>query len=372
MSSLHGLAPVRKDVIIIGGSLSGLLHGIILHRLGCSVRILEKSPRSTPVSHMAGVALGPDVLQFLSRFDCVQDVASLGIPSELLQSLDSNGQPHPFLYATRIMSSWGALYFRLRANYDGLSSEYKNAVARRYAGYVAWRGVVRESEVSDETQHIFRKNITYSVLKSHGAHVIVYYIPGEAGSVEPGQRLLNFCWYSNENTSHLDSILTDTSGHKHRITVPPHRLRPEIWARQQKLAETILAPPYLEIVRKISAPFVHLITDHCSPQASFLNGKVLLVGDASALLRPHIAFSTNQAAYQAGLTERLVKGDIRLDEWEYQVTVATHLHWRRSVWFGNFFQRSWPSALWSAVLYWALVVVNAIRTWMGWLPKQAV
>ncbi|KAI9034892.1 uncharacterized protein KD926_005156 [Aspergillus affinis] len=77
-------------VMQVGASLSGLLHDIALHRVGCCVHILEKPPSSAPVSHMAGLALGPDVLHFLSRFDRVKGTVSPGIPSVLLQSLDSN------------------------------------------------------------------------------------------------------------------------------------------------------------------------------------------------------------------------------------------------------------------------------------------
>jgi 2-polyprenyl-6-methoxyphenol hydroxylase-like FAD-dependent oxidoreductase len=234
----------------VGGSLSGLMHGIMLHRLGSRVRILEQSTTDTPVSHMAGVCLGPDVLGFLKRFDLVAE-APLGIPATQLQSLDDKGTAHPFLRLHRIMSSWDAVYFRLRANFDGRASEYvpcppapgplgvkdegrtaekasyeigkqvvgieklergqmlvrykdhtnggrdaetvadmvlgadgPNSIIRRifstpgrvdrsYSGYVAWRGVVPEKEVSEETREVFRANITYSVPTGQGGHAIV-------------------------------------------------------------------------------------------------------------------------------------------------------------------------------------------------------
>ncbi len=216
------------------------MHGLVLHRLGWSVHILERSPTETPASHMAGVCLGPDVLRFLQRFDRAAHIP-LGIPAEQLQSLDAQGTAHPFLPVRRVMCSWDALYFRLRANFDGLASKYvphppgpqeadgrakyetgqqvvavhedaerggqvrvivndhhnggaelqlaadlvlgadgPNSVVRdaalvhrQYAGYVAWRGVVAEDRVSAETRQIFSANITYSVLKGEGMHVIV-------------------------------------------------------------------------------------------------------------------------------------------------------------------------------------------------------
>lgn len=226
------------------------MHGIMLHRLGSSVRILEQSTTDTPISHMAGVCLGPDVLEFFKRFDRVPEIP-LGIPAVQLQSLDRQGKVHPFMQINRVMSSWDALYHRLRANFDMRVSEYvscppgvipqagetaenarsrasyevgKQVVAieqlktkkllvhykdhaeggkdvqaqadlvlgadgpnsavrqmflnpsqaeRKYSGYVAWRGVVPENQVSEETRAVFQANITYSIFNDKGGHVIL-------------------------------------------------------------------------------------------------------------------------------------------------------------------------------------------------------
>ncbi|KAI1651123.1 FAD/NAD(P)-binding domain-containing protein [Daldinia loculata] len=438
-----------KNVIIIGGSLSGLMHGIMLHRLGSTVRVLEQSLTHTPVSHMAGVCLGIDVQHFLKRFDRTSEIP-LGISAVQLQSLDGQGKIHPFLRINRIMSSWDALYFRLRANFDMKASHYvphppaldlragedadgakararyeigkqvigieqfktgqllvrykdhtdggtdaqaladlvlgadgPNSIVRKiflkpgeadrkYTGYVAWRGVVPEEQVSEETREVFRSNITYSILKGEGGHVILYYIPGKGGSVEPGKRLLNFCWYTNVPLSSLDTIMTDINGKRHYTKLPPGQVRPEVWETQKSIAKTQFAPPYLEVIEKIGLPFLHLITDYCSPRASFMGGKVLLVGDAVTLLRPHIAYSTNQAAYHALLTEKLVTRKLTLEEWEYQVTTAAYLQWRRSAWFGEYFQRPLYISIGTAMLFWATSALAKLRIWMGWLPPQAI
>lgn len=221
----------------------------MFHRMGSAVRILERSSANTPESHLAGVGLGPDALHLLERFDRMRDIP-LGIPSVQLQSLDRNGHPRPFLKARRVLSSWDALYFRLRANFDMLASDYvpplnpsaldgedlenatmrakyevgkqvfnvkelasgqlsvhyrdllnggreeqvvadmvigadgpnslirklftgPDASERKYAGYIAWRGVVAEDQVSERTREIFSENITYSILEKKAGHVIV-------------------------------------------------------------------------------------------------------------------------------------------------------------------------------------------------------
>lgn len=226
------------------------MHGIMLHRLGSSVRILERSPTDTPPAHMAGVCLGSSAQQLLRRFDGVSEVP-LGLRAVHLQSLGRDGTVRPFLRVDRLMTSWDALYARLRANFDARASgcvprppapaplagesaeaararavyqvgahvtdieqletgqlvvRYKDHAAggkdaqaladlvlgadgpnsvvrkiflgpgqsdRKYCGYVAWRGVVPEDQVSREARDVFQANITYSMLKKGGGHVIM-------------------------------------------------------------------------------------------------------------------------------------------------------------------------------------------------------
>lgn len=158
-----------------------------------------------------------------------------------------------------------------------------------------------------------------------------YNIPGEGGSLETGKRVLSFCRYMNVPGSSLDNVMTDVKGVRHRTKLGPNDVNPRIWEEMRSNARTIFAPPYVEVLENNPSPFVHLRTDCCSSRAIFHGGIVLLVGDASSLLRPHIALSTNHAAYQALLTERLMKGEINPEVWEYQVTKSKYLHWRPSV-----------------------------------------
>ena len=97
------------------------MHGIMLLNLGHNIHIFETAV-GKPESHMAGIGAAAEVLDFLAKYDKIPE--SLGIPSEWLQSLNMDGTATVFLKAKRIMTSWDALYHRLRANFDGLKSEY--------------------------------------------------------------------------------------------------------------------------------------------------------------------------------------------------------------------------------------------------------
>lgn len=102
--------------------------------------------------------------------------------------------------------------------------------------------------------------------------------------------------------------MADINGHRHRNTLPIGGVRDEIWFKQKALAREIPAPPFAELVSKTAQPFVATISETISLRASFLDGKVLVVGDALAGFRPHAALSTDQAALNALLLGKVMKG----------------------------------------------------------------
>jgi hypothetical protein len=247
-------------------------------------------------------------------------------------------------------------------------SKYAPEVKRNYCGYIAWRGTVLESEVSDETRHIFRRSVTVHKMQQH--HCIVYTIPGENGSLKPGERLLNFLWYTNESGDSVDNIMVDgIDGHRHHNTVPAGRVKKEIWDSQLGRAKECFPAPFLEVILKIQQPFIQIITDFCSSQAAFEDGKVLLIGDALALLRPHTAWSGTHAAFHVLMVEDYVNGRITLSDWEEKVLRYSCLHWSQTIWWGKAYQDGMSPAFVSALYYWGWCGVDFIKSWWNGQPS---
>lgn len=163
-----------------------------------------------------------------------------------------------------------------------------------------------------------------------------YVIPGKNGSLEPGRRLLNFVWYCNypENSKEFEDLMTDNQGQRHRITLPSGKMRPEIWARQKALAKNILPAAFADLIAKASQPFIQTITDVISPRASFFDGKLVLVGDALAGFRPHIASSAAQAAFNAQLLAKVVD-ELTMEEWEKKVMEFAQRTSQQGIAMGN-------------------------------------
>ncbi|KAI1411803.1 FAD/NAD(P)-binding domain-containing protein [Hypoxylon sp. FL1857] len=422
-------APLK--VIIIGGSLAGLMCGIALKHAGHEVHIIEQDGNERQ-SHMSGVGLGLSVDHFLQRHDRISSVFSHRI--NCIQTL-KNDKPRVLAIGNRDITSWDAFYYRLRSNFDGYISSYypvapqpsdtdglvsyearqkvldiapadANAnsshitlsvldrdsekiyqrtadlvvgadgpdslvkakylptVQRTYVGYIVWRGTVPEREVSGRTREMFTNSIMTYMMR--GGHCVVYTIAGPEGSLEPGERLLNFCWYTNETNEALDEIMVDSiDGHRHHYTVPAGRVRESIWSARMEHIKNELPAPFLEIVTRIRRPFVQVVTEFSMspPRAAFEDGKVLLMGDALTLLRPHTALGTAQAAFHALAIEDYVSGRISAAEWENQVLRFSFLHWSQSVWWGKFYQESIATALISGVRYWMCYALETMRSW---------
>jgi 2-polyprenyl-6-methoxyphenol hydroxylase-like FAD-dependent oxidoreductase len=375
-----------KSVIIVGGSLAGLMHALTFLSLPNppKVRILERSPTALLHNQGAGVVAGGETLQFFEQY--VRPGREISIRSPMRHYLDRDGKEVPASVEHRAqrMTSWDLLYHLLRWRVESLQSEYVEGletddrpkaeyengctvtnvedageegvkltwthkdqgegqtatadlilaadgasstirrlllpeVERKYVGYVAWRGTVPESELSNTSKDAFIEKFTF--FHRDGIQILGYLIPGKNGTLTEGERLFNWVWYCNyeDGSSELEDLMTDIHGKRHAITLPVGTMKPQVWEKQMAHAVDVLPPQYAEAVGKTKQPFVQAITDNISPQNCFFGGKVLMVGDALAGFRPHTAASTSQAAHDALMLGEWMLGQIDHKEYENRV-----------------------------------------------------
>jgi 2-polyprenyl-6-methoxyphenol hydroxylase-like FAD-dependent oxidoreductase len=211
---------------------------------------------------------------------------------------------------------------------EGASSNLRHKLwpqspSRTYAGYVAFRGTVPETELSATSRTVFIEKFPFF----HGPHtqILAYVIPGRAGTVTPGERLVNWVWYVNVagDSDEYKEIMTDRDGVTHRWTLPTGgKMRESVWEARKKDAQERLPPQFVELVEKTKTPFVQAITDLEPPSNGKvwgMDGKVVLVGDALAGFRPHTAASTSQAALHAVMLGRVYSGEMGKEEYERKV-----------------------------------------------------
>ncbi|KAI5246925.1 FAD/NAD(P)-binding domain-containing protein [Aureobasidium subglaciale] len=118
-------APELKIVIIVGGSLAGLMHAltILTHCPSAKVTILERSPTALLHNQGAGVVAGSDTQAFFSRYVCPGH--DFAVSSRRRQYLDRNGDVIKQSVEDREqrMTSWDTLYRFLRWRVDDMDIE---------------------------------------------------------------------------------------------------------------------------------------------------------------------------------------------------------------------------------------------------------
>jgi 2-polyprenyl-6-methoxyphenol hydroxylase-like FAD-dependent oxidoreductase len=404
-----------QNIVIVGGSLGGLFMSVALKRLrqNLNIRILESNQTPLLQDQGAGLVANSDVLHFFSKYDHTR--TPLTVTSHQRQYLNKEGEIIDREDREQQMTSWDLLYHLLRANCDGVKSEYAEVpkpqenegtlsyeygctvtdiktpnsttisdmdysepvqitikhssgktsiteadlviaadgpsstiraryhpeVKRTYAGYVAWRGTVPEDQVSEEAKKVLVERITF--FHTQNTQILAYAIPGKHGTLEPGKRLLNWVWYVNykEESAEHRNIMTDKNGKRHHITLPAGGVRDDVWSQQKDFAKRTLPSAFAELVEKTKVPFIQTITDVISPSANLDSGRVLLIGDALAGVRPHTGMSSNQAALDAmQLAETINKiiggaGEKVLEEWEKHVLEYAIELQSRGVYIGN-------------------------------------
>ena len=153
--------------------------------------------------------------------------------------------------------------------------------------------------------------------------------------------------------------MTDIDGYTHRNTLPIGKMRPEIWTKHKAYGAGVLTPPFLELVNKTTQPFISTVNDCVATQASFFDGKLLVVGEALTLLRPHTGMSFNHAAVSCLLLEKVLKGDINIKQWEEQVLQYREKAMLLSITAGCYFQFGILSPkLWASVFRFVFALIQ--------------
>lgn len=183
---------------------------------------------------------------------------------------------------------------------DGLEStvrkQFLASVTPRYAGYVAWRGVVEGRDTPTEIQERFLDHLIFSF--PDGELLLGMPNPGAGDDIHPRGRRYYFVWYRPVDLEDaLPLLCTDSSGRQHGVTIPPPLIRPEVIQDLNASAESLLPPPVAAVVRRTEQPLLQAIFDLESPRVVF--GRVALLGDSAFVARPHVAAGVTKAALDA-------------------------------------------------------------------------
>lgn len=348
---------MKPSATIIGGSMAGLFAATALSKKGWDISVHEKVP--VPLSGRgAGIATYDELADLV--FKATNNNNVLGTTAKSRVSLDINGKIINSYDYPQVYTSWQYLFSILReqiSNDDyfmgddcikieqnedkaiaffengkkketdliivanGIKSELRTYVDNKaypqYAGYVGWRGVVNEEEISKNSLEILSNY--FIVVLPYNQQIASYPIAGEGKNpFKIGERRINWIWYKPVPQKKLKEILLGKSGQQFEDGIPPNEIREEIVNDLFKEAEEKLPPQLVELVKITKQPLIQPIFDLQSMKMK--NGRVVTIGDAAFTARPHVGMGVTKAAMDAFTLSEYIENSSNLDnldKWEH-------------------------------------------------------
>src|SRR5438105_2636663 len=268
--------------LIIGGSLGGLFAAHLLRSTGWEVRVFERNAEDL-TGRGAGLSTHPQLIDVLRRIGIDFD-ESMGTKIGSIICLDRGGRVYLKTATARIMSSWGRLYRSLRdalpsqcyclgrslrkveQDADGVAAAFADGSRERgellvgaddgrslardeslpalqpeYAGYVAWRAMLDETEIAGDIRAEIFEHYTFCL--ADGELCLAYPVPGRNNETQVGRRAYNIVWYRPvEADRTLPDLCTDSQGRCHGTSIAPPLIRPQVVAAINADARAQLKP----------------------------------------------------------------------------------------------------------------------------------
>jgi 2-polyprenyl-6-methoxyphenol hydroxylase-like FAD-dependent oxidoreductase len=328
---------VTGRALVVGGSVGGLFAALLLRQAGWDTTVFERSVGDL-AGRGAGIGTRPDLFAVMARIGIAPD-ASVGVRVTSRLCLDPKGAVVAECVLPAVNSAWDRIYRPLRdalppACYragmrflscqsdgdgvtatfadgsrergdlligaDGLASSVRHALLPGsepiYAGYVAWRGVIEESELPSDIHAQLFDHFTFCL--PPGELVIALPMPGRDSDMRPGKRRFNWVWFRRADFSReLPALCTDETGQCHGTAIPPPLIRRAVIAELKDHAVSVLAPQLALAVQKTREPRLQPIFDLAVPRVAL--GRAVLLGDAAYLARPHVGTGVTKAALDA-------------------------------------------------------------------------
>ncbi|MGB8488298.1 MAG: FAD-dependent oxidoreductase, partial [Xanthobacteraceae bacterium] len=331
--------------LIIGGSIAGLFAALLLRRRGVDVVVFERA-RSELSGRGAGIATHPQILEVLELLGL--DTRELGVTIDARRMFGPDGRLVAEHARRQTMTSWDRLFTLLRAalpdicyrrglefarweqhggavtahfadrstatgelliGADGLRSHVRAAILAnqplRYAGYVAWRALAPEHSFPPALHRDLFDALGFCL--PPGEQMLGYPVAGPGNDLRPGNRRYNIVWYRPADEATLARLLTDISGQHHEVSIPPPLVAGAVIAELNAAADTLLAPQFRDVMSFAERPFLQPIYDIEVPRMSA--GRIVLIGDAAFVARPHVGAGVVKAAQDAvALADALATG----------------------------------------------------------------
>lgn len=303
----------------------------------------------------SGISVQPGLVAALERTGIARR-KDLGVPIEALAFVDDKGRLVGRSPTDVVVTSWGHLYRQFLAHVpadvcrfetrvlgftagptgvevrlsggasltcdwligaDGYFSTVRAQlvpdVAPEFAGYIAWRGVLAESELNSIDFQLFERHFCLHHPADHG-YFLGFFIPGVDGALVPGQRRLTWAWLRNIDGETHRRYTQDRNGRQLPVSMYEGGLRDDVTSELRSAARAILPPPFADLVARTRLPYFQGIVDALAPQTVF--GRTVLIGDAACIVRPQTGAGALKAWQDAESLASALAADRGLAVWQ--------------------------------------------------------
>jgi 2-polyprenyl-6-methoxyphenol hydroxylase-like FAD-dependent oxidoreductase len=322
--------------LVIGGSVGGLFAANLLRTIGWDALVFERTTGGLG-DRGTGIGTREELFTVMRRIGVPMD-ATIGVQVRGRIGLDREGRTAHELPVPGVTSAWPRIWHPLKETLpaacyrggmtltsveqdahgvtaqfsdgtrqsgelliaaDGIHSTVRTQLLPQlkplYAGYVGWRGVVDEHLLDPALGDAMFDHMIFGF--PNGELMLSIPMPGPEDGPHRGERRCHFIWFRPVPENVLPDLCTDATGRQHGTSIPPPLIRPELLEDIKRDADALLAPQLAALVKGTEQIILQPIFDLESPRLVF--GRVVLLGDAAFVARPHVASGVMKAALDA-------------------------------------------------------------------------
>ncbi|MFT2706130.1 FAD-dependent monooxygenase [Clavibacter zhangzhiyongii] len=301
----------QPEILIVGGSLAGLLTAHALAEAGIRSSIFERASAHRP----SGAALAVDDDQLTAALGSTRATAALGrtpsrhgsaVPAtwaQLHQGLRAAAERDPLIrlhHDTKVTAvaqdeKWARVTLADGSHVTGSAvigaDGYRSIVRREvdperpdstFAGYTLWLGIANEVDVPPQAS--WPRSLDFRT--SGGYYLLGYPLAADDNTLTPGRRRLGWAWYDASRNDLLRKA-GSVEGRTVRRSLRPDQIPDQVYDELAREARRYWPSPWVQaIVDSIERRAVT-----CTPISEYVpnrltRGRLALVGDAAHVPTP--------------------------------------------------------------------------------------
>lgn len=187
-------------------------------------------------------------------------------------------------------------------------------VPSNQANYVCIRSRCPGTVLSDDFAALYHDSAMTQV--NDGISLTSYLIPSRGGGPSSDPDVL-VAYYTHMSPEVQKEYFLGVDGHQYLQSLPAGQLRPQLLGPLKESLRGVLCPQFQRITDSVPPEnvLIQAISDLKARQNCFLGGKVLLMGEAATVTRPHTFRATSSSAFQAMLLTPVLQDKKPVEDW---------------------------------------------------------